>query len=210
LQQWAAPAKDLEFKFCPKFPQSISHHSGFQGVQAQTETFLKSIWAFEKQLGPAFLQLSEAFSPQHKEALYSYMYALPQNTSFFLEVRHPTWLDNAAQAGELFKMLIALNIGLVITDTPGRRDLVHLRLTTPRLFLRFVCNGVHPSSFRRADAWIQQVQHWLDRGLQEAYIFLHPGNDAAIPELAAYWIAELNHKCRLNLKPPYLPQAQLF
>lgn len=210
MQQWAAPAKDSGFKFCPKFPQSISHHSGFQNVETQTAAFLESIWAFEKQLGPAFLQLSETFSPQGKEVLFSYLALLPTNTSFFLEVRHPAWLSDATERAELFQTLMPLNMGLVLTDTPGRRDLVHMRLTIPKLFLRFVCNGVHATSFSRTDAWIQQLKNWLNRGLQEAYIFLHPGNDAAVPELAAYWIHQLNEKCGLHLKPPTLQQPQLF
>ncbi|MBD0327821.1 MAG: DUF72 domain-containing protein [Pyrinomonadaceae bacterium] len=210
IRQWAAPAKDLDFKFCPKFPQSISHYSGFEKVQAHTNAFLESIWAFEKGLGPAFLQLSETFSPQHKEELFSYLASLPESLSFFLEVRHPAWLADAAQAEELFQTLTALNRGLVITDTPGRRDLVHMRLTVPRLFLRFVCNGVHPTSFSRTDAWIACLKNWIDRGLQEAYLFLHPGNDAAVPELATYWIDKLNKEGGLNLKLPTLLQPQLF
>lgn len=209
IRQWAAPAEN-NFRFCPKFPQAISHHSGFENVQPQTDAFLESIWAFEKGLGPAFLQLSETFSPQGKAALYNYLASLPAITSFFLEVRHPSWLADETQATELFETLHALNIGLVITDTPGRRDLVHMRLTIPKLFLRFVCNGVHPASFSRSDAWIQQLQNWIDRGLEEAYIFLHPGADAAVPELATYWIAALNANCGLQLKPPGLLQPQLF
>jgi uncharacterized protein YecE (DUF72 family) len=210
IQKWAAPATGLDFKFCPKFPQLISHHSGFANVEAETEAFLESISVLGRQLGPAFLQVSEAFAPQHKEALFNYLAALPAGVSYFLELRHPAWFASAAQAHELFQTLMALHTGLVITDTPGRRDLVHMRLTVPKVMLRFVCNGVHATSFRRIDAWVQQLQRWLNQGLEEAYIFLHPGNDAAIPELARYWIAALNRECGLQLKPPTALQPQLF
>jgi uncharacterized protein YecE (DUF72 family) len=210
LQQWAAPTAGLDFKFCPKFPQSISHHSGFQNIEGETEAFLESIHAFGTQLGPAYLQVSEAFTPQQKEALYNYLASLPSGTSYFLELRHPGWFSTAAQADELFQTLMALNIGLVITDTPGRRDLVHMQLTVPKLFLRFVCNDVHPTSFSRTDAWIQQLQKWVNGGLEEAYVFLHPGHDAAIPELAQHWINGLNGMCGLQLKPPARIQPQLF
>ena len=210
IQQWAAPAMDKDFKFCPKFPQAISHHSGFENAGAATQAFLESIWAFEKHLGPVFLQLSETFAPAQKDALYNYLSSLPASLSLFLEVRHPQWLSGEVQAAELIQLLMAGRRGLVITDTPGRRDLVHMRLAVPRLFLRFVCNGLHPSSFSRTDAWIGQLQNWLNRGLEEAYIFLHPGNDAAVPELAAYWITQLNRHCALQLKPPTPVQPQLF
>jgi len=210
IRQWAALAGEKAFKFCPKFPQSISHHSGFEQVQEQTAAFLEGIWAFEKHLGPAFLQVSENFSPQGKDVLYAYLASLLTNAAYFLEVRHPAWFSDARQAAELFETLQAMHIGLVITDTPGRRDLVHLRLTVPKLFLRFVCNGVHPTSFSRTDAWIGQIQNWINQGLQEAFIFLHPSADAAVPELATYWITKLNAACGLQLKPPALLQPQLF
>lgn len=210
LRQWAVPATGLDFKFCPKFPQRISHHSGFQNVQDETAAFLESIAVFENNLGPAFLQLSESFSPQGKEALYAYLHALPATLSYFLEVRHPAWFADATEAEELFETLMQLNIGLVLTDTPGRRDLVHMRLTAPRFFLRFVCNGLHPTSFSRTDAWVQQIRRWLDRGLQECSVFLHPGADAAVPELAAYWVQALNKACGLRLKPPTIIQPELF
>jgi uncharacterized protein YecE (DUF72 family) len=210
LQQWAAPAAGLDFKICPKFPQSISHNSALQNVEGETEAFVESIRAFGTQLGPAFLQLSEAFAPAQKEFLYTYLTALPLGIPYFLELRHPAWFTDSAQAAELFQTLLALNIGLVITDTPARRDLVHMRLTVPKLFLRFVCNDIHPTSFSRADAWVAQLQQWLDQGLEEAYVFLHPGNDAAVPELAPYWITNLNEKCGLHLKPPVILQPQLF
>jgi uncharacterized protein YecE (DUF72 family) len=207
IRQWAAAAEGRNFKFCPKFPQAISHHGDFKNVQAQTDAFLESIWAFEKHLGPAFLQVSEYFSPLHKEALYNYLASLPAGSPFFLEVRHPLWMADVAQQAELFQTLQALQMGAVITDTPGRRDLVHMHVTVPAVFLRFVCNGVHPSSFSRTDAWIQQLYYWIERGLREAYVFLHPGNDAAVPELAAYWINGLNKKCGLDLKPPAIVQS---
>lgn len=210
MRQWAAAAAGKDFLFCPKFPQAISHHSGFQNVAAETTAFLESIRAFDAALGPAFLQVSETFSPQYKEALYTYLEHLPADLSFFLELRHPAWFQDTAQASELFDFLIAHGIGLVITDTPARRDLVHMHLTVPKLFLRFVCNGVHPSSFQRTDAWIEQVNRWLENGLEALYAFLHPGNDAAVPELAAYWVSKLNAQCGLQLKPPVFVQPSLF
>ena len=210
IQKWAEPAAGLDFKYCPKFPQSISHQSGFQNVAGETEAFLESIKAFGQQLGPAYLQVSEMFTPQYKEPLYNYLAELPVGFSYFLELRHPAWFSNAAQADELFQTLTALNIGLVITDTPGRRDLVHMGLAVPKMFLRFVCNEVHPTSFSRTDAWVQQLSKWMEQGLEEAYVFLHPGNDAAIPELATYWVNALNQKCGLHLKPPVVLQPQLF
>jgi uncharacterized protein YecE (DUF72 family) len=210
IRQWAAPAKGTDFKYCPKFPQQISHHSNFENTQAFTQTFLENIRAFEENLGPVFLQLSESFSPVQKKALFTYLSSLPKDLCFFLELRHPAWFSNQKEKEELFERLHELNIGAVITDAPGRRDVAHMRLIMPKLFLRFVCNALHPSSFARTNEWLQLIQNWVENGLEEAYLFLHPGNDAAVPELAAYWIEQLNLRCGLELKPPQPAQQLLF
>jgi uncharacterized protein YecE (DUF72 family) len=209
LQQWAAAAKEKDFKFCPKFPQQISHHSDFKNTDALTHAFLESIRAFGAQLGPAFLQVSEYFAPVHQGALLHYLQSLPKDLTFFLEVRHPQWFE-AKTSESLFTHLKEAGIGAVITDAPGRRDVVHMHLTLPKLFLRFVCNGVHSSSFSRTDRWIEKIQHWMELGMDEVYVFLHPGNDAAIPELATYWVEQLNRRCHLHLQPPVSSQRRLF
>jgi hypothetical protein len=80
----------------------------------------------------------------------------------------------------------------------------------PKAMLRFVCNSLHPTSFSRTDEWVKQIQSWIERGMEEMYVILHPGNDAAVPELADYWIKEINKHCRLNIKPPQPVQQYLF
>lgn len=209
LRQWREAAAGRDFRFCPKFPQAISHYSGFKNAEALTTSFLESVLAFENNLGPIFLQLSESFSPEQKEVLFSYLSSLPKDLSFFLEVRHPAWFAGKEKEA-LFHKLRELKIGAVITDTPGRRDAAHLYLTLPKIFVRFVCNSLHGSSFERTNDWIRHIQNWINLGLEEAYIFLHPGDDGAIPDLAGYWIREVNRLCQLDLPNPTVSQKTLF
>lgn len=210
IRQWTAGVKDNSFKFCPKFPQQISHYSNFVNTEATTDAFLSGIAALEEHLGPCFLQLSESFSPVQKESLFAYLRSLPRDISVFVELRHPAWFSSEKEKINLFAQLQQMQTGVVITDAPGRRDVAHMRLTVPRLFLRFVCNALHPTSFQRTGEWIKRLQFWLDKGLEEAYIFLHPGDDGAVPELAAYWVEELNRHCGLQLKAPAPVQQLLF
>lgn len=210
MEGWAAPAKGRDFKFCPKFPQQISHYSHFQQTASLTNAFLESVTALGENLGPIFLQVSEHFSPASKEALFQYLAALPTDLTFFLEVRHPDWFANAKEQEDLFTTLHELQIGAVITDTPGRRDIIHMHVTMPKLLLRFVCNSTHPTSFTRTDAWVEQIKEWINMGLEEAYVFLHPGNEKVIPELATYWIQGLNKKASLQLPIPMPTQPTLF
>lgn len=207
---WAAAAKEKDFKYCPKFPQSISHHSHFENTETLTKAFIESIAAFGAHLGPAFLQTSENLPLTARHALFKYLATLPQQHDYFLEVRHPQWFESNDATENWMTVLQQLNIGAVITDTPGRRDLVHMHLPVAKLFLRFVCNALHPTTFSRVDAWVARMAQWLDKGLAEAYIFLHPGADEAVPDLAAYWITALNNRCGLSLRPPLPQQTSLF
>lgn len=207
IREWAASARGKDFKYCPKFPQSISHYSSFTKIEELTDRFLQSIMAFEENLGPAFLQVSDHFSLAKREGLITYLSSLPKDLDIFLEVRHPDWFaDIEATLG----VLKDWNKGLVITDTPGRRDGVHMCLTVSKLLLRFVSNRDHQSTYPRIKEWALRIGEWIDNGLEEAYIFLHPGDESVIPELTIAWIEALNSSGKVNLKLPYIQQASLF
>ena len=207
IEKWAEPARGRDFKFCPKFPQSISHYSSFVRVDEQTDAFISGISAFGDNLGPAFLQVSDHFSPLKKAPLFDYLSSLPTDLDVFIEFRHPDWFLHAEQH---FPTLASLRKGLVITDTPGRRDCTHMYLSIPKLMLRFVSNSDHPTTYPRIEEWARRIAHWIDHGLEEAYIFLHPGDEAVIPDLTISWIEAINLHCGLQLKPPYLKQRELF
>jgi len=184
ISQWATAARGRDFKFCAKFPQSISHFSGFTNVASLTDQFLQSIAAFGEQLGPTFLQVGEHFSPQKMDALFNYLSALPKDIDVFVELRHPEWFMRSEM---LFPLFHQLGKGLVITDTPGRRDCAHNVLTVPKLFLRFVSNQDHPTTFLRIQAWAERISYWIDNGVEEVYIFVHPNAEDVIPKLIAYF-----------------------
>ena len=105
----------------------------------------------------------------------------------------------------------SLNIGAVITDTAGRRDCAHMRLTVPKAFIRFVGNSLHPTDFPRIDEWVKRIKLWLDGGLSELYFFMHMHEEATSPELTVYLVDKLNKECGLNLKKPeFLMPLKLF
>lgn len=206
LKSWALPAIGRDFKFCPKFPQSISHFSSFSGIDHLTDAFLQGVYAFGDQLGPLFLQVSDQFSPLKKDALLGYLTGLPTDIDIFLELRHPQWFKDATWAHELMQM----KKGIVITDTPGRRDCVHMCLTIPKLFLRFVCHKDHPTTFSRMQEWAMRIEAWLKQGLKEVYIFIHPGDEAFIPDLVVAFITAINKQTGLHIRLPYAKQSSLF
>jgi hypothetical protein len=102
----------------------------------------------------------------------------------------------------MFAFLNKHSIGAIITDTAGRRDCAHMRLTIPKAFIRFVGNSLHPTDYSRIDVWAKRVKNWLDNGLKELYFFMHMHDEALSPELTAYLVEKLNEVCKLNLLKP--------
>lgn len=206
IKKWANKTKG-DFLFCPKIYQGISHFGSLKDKQPLTGTFLQGITAFENHLGPAFLQLSDKFGPKRKEELFNYLESLPVDVSFFLEVRHNDWFPQP-QFDELLATLKRLKIGIVITDTAGRRDCCHMHLSNTKSFIRYVGNSLHPTDYTRIDEWVDRLKYWLDNGLTELYFFMHMHDEALSPELTVYLVDQVNKACNLNLKKPgFLPQA---
>ncbi|MEZ0487132.1 DUF72 domain-containing protein [Fibrella aquatica] len=197
------------FLYCPKFPQAISHERLLQGAENLTNEFVNAIFGLEEFLGMSFLQLPPMFGPDKWPVLERYLSHLPDDLDVAVEFRHPDWFKSAAVWGQTLERLYGLHRHTVITDVAGRRDVLHMGLSSPVLTLRFIANEGHPTDYTRTDEWIQRLKSWFDKGLQTAYLFVHGGgdNDTA-PELIRYWIRELNKHCGLNLREPVLqPQV---
>ncbi len=92
----------------------------------------------------------------------------------------------------------------MITDVAGRRDVLHMRLTAPIAFIRFVSNGLHPKDYQRADAWAERIAAWAAKGLQELYFFVHSPDEQTSPEMMAYVIGRFNEKLGAGLRLPNL------
>jgi len=202
IKRWADKAKGLDFKFCPKVPQLISHYSSFKNTDQITSSFLEGILAFENHLGPVFLQVSDKYTPARRDVLYSYLKSLPTDVQFFLEVRHPDWFSDHAIMKELLQTLTELNVGFVITDTAGRRDCAHMHLTIPKAFIRYVGNSLHPTDYTRTTEWVNRMKYWVDNGIEEIYFFMHMHDEATSPELTVYMVDKLNAACGLHLIKP--------
>lgn len=209
IAKWAAKAGAVDFKFCPKVFQGISHEGSLTEKLPLMHAFEKSIAAFGEHLGPLFLQLSDSFGPQRKKELQYFIHALPTAMNLFVELRRPAWFE-AKEREWLADLLRAVNKGLVITDTAGRRDACHMLLAIPKAFVRFVSNNLHPTDYTRIDDWIKRINDWLNRGLQELYFIVHMAEEKHSPELVSYFVDKLNAACGLQLKKPFLIQGELF
>ena len=212
IERWAALAEE-DFRFCPKLSESISHRLQLKNAGQETQAFIDLLSAFGDKLGTSFLQLPESFGADRRDTLTDYLRQLPQGFQLCLELRHKDWFSRTA-GEDLWNVLTEKGIGTVITDTAGRRDVLHMRLTAPVVFIRFITNSLHPSNLKRIEDWAHRLKEWLDKGMREIYFIVHNHDEYYAPDIALHAVERFNAVCGTALKPPKLivepPALTLF
>lgn len=193
------------FKFCPKVPQVISHSQDFGQSIGATEQFLDALLAFGEQLGLAFLQLPPTLDPRKEgKALFDYLSTWPDELPLAIELRHEGWFAEAKVRERAFDLLEEYGLSTVITDTAGRRDVIHMQLTNDKLMVRFVGNSLDKSDYERINVWVNRIGRWIEMGLQELYFIVHQPEDTLCIDLSIYLVDQLNKEYNLGLTPPRL------
>jgi uncharacterized protein YecE (DUF72 family) len=170
-----------EFRFCPKMAKDLSHslHKLDRDLLNQFVTMLES---FEEHLGLPFMQLPEWYAVDQFPALEAFILQWPKGLPLAIEFRHPTWFQGPMLLDPVINFLYKHSLATVITDTPGRRDVVHMSLTYPSLLLRFV--GVFPSKNDeiRLKAWLDRLEDWAHAGMDSIYVAVHQARNGSIPQ----------------------------
>lgn len=208
MRGWAAKAPP-GFHFCPKIYQGITHWQRLQGAERATEQFLRGVDGLGDRLGTIFLQLPPNFPPTRLDLLRAYLEAFPtERYELSVEFRHPDWFGDQSVYDETFAVLRELRVGAVLTDTPGRRDVLHQRLTKSEAFIRFVGSNLHPSDYRRLEEWATRIGSWIDRGIKRIYFFMHHPDEVHTPTLVTHFTRLLNERCGLSLSVPELVEKE--
>ena len=194
------------FKFFPKIPQTISHLKRLSDVRTQTEDFCHSVSALEEKLGMVFLQMHDNFKPKDYDKLEKFVLEFPKDTPLAIELRNTEWFQSEAEFDRVSELFKANNITNVLVDTAGRRDIMHMRMTSKTAFVRYV-GANHPSDYDRLDPWIERIAEWKKNGLENLYFFVHQNHELESPLLSAYFIEKLNEKFGLKLHIPQKPEA---
>lgn len=200
--QWKSKVPK-DFLFCPKFTDTITHKKRLKNVEFETGKFLEAITEFKENLGPIFLMPHPQMSPKQMDTICAFIEAFPKDLPMFVELRHPDWYKEGYHT-DLYNFLKEQQRGTIITDATGRRDCVHMHLSTPECFIRFVGNSLHPTDYSRIDEWVQRIKQWMEQGLKTCYFFMHQHEELHSPELIKYLIEQLNKHCGTDLNPPHL------
>lgn len=192
---------EKNFQFFPKVPRIISHNKRLKDCERLVDDFITNIQPLKKKLGMVFLQMPNNFHPKNIERLEPFFSHWPKEVPLAAEFRHTDWYNDPDVAKQLYKTLEKYKVANVITDTAGRRDLLHMRLTSNTAFVRYV-GANHPSDYTRLDEWIERIEDWHSAGLRNLYFFMHQNVEKESPILAAYFIEKLNHKFGTKIKVP--------
>ncbi len=200
FSKWHDQTPD-DFRFYPKLVQNISHWRKLNDCEALVDEFINAASRLELKLGTIFLQMHEVFSPNSFENLVRFIEYWPKGYPLAVELRNERWHSDGQVVEAFNQLLTSHGVDNIITDTLGRRDMVHMRLTTDRAFVRFTAADC-PADHQRMDAWIERIASWRELGLAEMAFFIHQNTEKENPLLATYFVERLNATLGSGLTVP--------
>ncbi|MBP7558101.1 MAG: DUF72 domain-containing protein [Chitinophagaceae bacterium] len=200
VETWKNKTPD-NFRFFPKLTNTISHFKRLIDVDGPIGEFCNAVSNFEHKLGMAFLQLHDNFKPRDFDRLKHVLQNFPPEIPLAVEVRNEEWFSDKKVSKAYADLLEKLGMANIIVDTAGRRDMLHMRLTSPVAFIRYV-GANHPSDKARLDDWLTRIKKWRKDGLQKLYFFVHQNIELESPLLATHFIQGINKAFKQNLPIP--------
>lgn len=192
-----------DFKFFPKIPNTVSHFRRLLNITEVVTQFATSVLNFDEKLGMVFLQLHDNFKPKDYERLEKFIQDWPTEVPLAIELRNSEWFADEEIFNKTMDLFEKHDITNIIVDTAGRRDMLHMRLTTPTAFIRYVGANVD-SDYTRLDDWVERVKVWQKEGLKNLYFFVHQNIEKASPLLSAHFIKEINKEFKTNIHIPVM------
>lgn len=190
-----------DFKFFPKITNTVSHFRRLLNVTDVVTQFASAVLNFDEKLGMVFLQLHDNFKPKDYERLEKFVQDWPKEVPLAIELRNTEWFTDEEVFNTTCELFEMNNITNIIVDTAGRRDMLHMRLTTSDAFIRYVGANAE-SDYARLDDWLERIKVWKKEGLQNLYFFVHQNVEKASPLLSAYFIEKVNKEFGTNIHIP--------
>jgi uncharacterized protein YecE (DUF72 family) len=197
IKKWCEKVPET-FRFCPKAPQFISHRNDLGVQSGYLDLYLEMLSKFENKLGLPFIQFPPYLKSDRLQQLVRWVEYVHKKHIHAIEFRHESWFEN--QDNLLILLLKNLNWPLVITDTSGRRDLIHMRLTSTNFIIRFVACGIVSLDQNRLDEWVDRLYPLIIRQqLSNIYFFMHDPEHYTLPDMAFY-LKSAFHKKQIEVR----------
>lgn len=226
VQRWHDMTHD-DFRFCFKFPATISHQAALRQCDALTRSFFELLEPLAPRLGQYWLQLPAAFGPTDLPTLWAFLDGLPSCFSYGVEVRHPHFFARGEAELALNRGLHQREINRVILDTRGvhaaiptnaeiieaqrkkPRLPVHAVMTADRPMVRFIGGDDEAANLRWFQSWLKKLPEWCEQG--QPWLFIHTPDVSFAPQLVQYlWPAMKASLPQLGDMPDWPHQNTLF
>lgn len=196
-----------DFKFFPKITNTVSHFRRLLNITDVVTQFASAVLNFDEKLGMVFLQLHDNFKPKDYERLEKFVKDWPKEVPLAIELRNTEWFTDEEVFNTVCELFEMNNITNIIVDTAGRRDMLHMRLTTPNAFVRYVGANAD-SDYERLEDWLKRLTKWKKEGLQNLYFFVHQNIEKASPLLSSHLIQKMNEEWKTDIHIPVMADSQ--
>lgn len=226
VQRWRDMTHD-DFRFCFKFPATITHQAALRQCDTLTAEFFALMEPLAARLGQYWLQLPAAFSPADLPTLWAFLDGLPDSFRYGVEVRHPQFFAKGEAEQALNRGLHQRGVNRVVLDTRGvhaaipsdaaiieaqrkkPRLPVHAVMTADQPMVRFIGGDDQQANLRWLRAWLDKLPQWCEQG--QPWLFIHTPDVAFAPQLVQYlWPALQQALPQLGAKPDWPQQNSLF
>lgn len=196
-----------DFKFFPKITNTVSHYRRLLNITDVVTQFATSVMNFDEKLGMVFLQLHDNFKPKDYDRLEKFVKEWPREIPLAIELRNNEWFSDEEVFEKTMQLFEENKITNIIVDTAGRRDMLHMRLTTPIAFIRYVGANAE-SDYERLNDWMERLSEWKKHGLEKLYFFVHQNIEKASPLLSAHLIEMMNKDWKTNIHVPEMAEVK--
>ena len=221
VQRWREMTGD-DFRFCFKFPATISHQAALRQCGDLTAEFLDRMSPLANRIGQYWLQLPATFGPQNLPALWHFLDTLPKAFTYGVEVRHPSFFDESADEQALNRGLHERGVNRAILDSrpvhsakPHSEAIreaqrkkpkvpVHALVTASNPLVRFIGSDDMQQNRALFDVWLKTLPKWTEKATP--YLFLHTPDIGLVPELVHTLWPELQRQFPALGDEPAIPQ----
>ena len=212
------------FRFCFKFPRTITHDKLLVDCAGEVATFLERVAPLGDKLGTLFLQLPPQFDGTRLSRLDSFLASLPAGGRYAVEFRHEAFFragpeaSDAPEMSDAIALLRARGVDLVVMDTRGLHAgksfaLAEVRARKPRMPVIMRATAAQPlvrcvphESFDATrpfvEPWAAQIARWIAEG-KRPYFFMHAPDDTFAPENAYAFHAMVRRHRDVGELPPW-------
>ena len=207
-----------DFRFCFKFPRTITHDKLLVDCADEVATFLDRVAPLGDKLGTVFLQLPPQFDGTRLPRLASFLASLPAGGRYAVEFRHEAYFGGGSEDREAIELLRARGVDLVVMDARGVHAghslaLADVRARKPNLPVIMRATAAQPlvrcvphESFDAArpfvEPWAAQIARWIAEG-KRPYFFMHAPDDTFAPENAYAFHAMVRRHRDVGELPPW-------